>query len=153
VDSDPAAAKALLKEMGRDLRHALDDAARLAQRIYPPLLELGGLAAGLRSAAVSVGIPASVEVSAGAGYRPEIVHSVYSCWLQALEHARSDTPVTIAVREEAGALMFEIVRNADWPDAALDGLRDRIEALGGRLTIQLEPGRGVRVFGSLPISR
>ena len=47
-------------------RQALDETAQLAQRIYPPLLEAGGLAAALRSAAVSAGIPSSVEVAAGA---------------------------------------------------------------------------------------
>jgi signal transduction histidine kinase len=153
VDSDPAAAKTLLNEMGRDLRHALDEAARLAQRIYAPLLELGGLGAGLRAAAVSAGLPASVDVSPGSGYPPEIAHTVYSCWLEALEHGRRDSPRTITVREEAGALAFEIVWDPARPEAALDGLRDRVEALGGLLTIQSEPGGGIRVSGSLPLSR
>jgi signal transduction histidine kinase len=153
IDSDPVAAKALLEEMRGDAQQALDEAAQLAQRIYPPLLELGGLAAALRSAAVSAGIPASVEVSAGSSYSPEIVHTVYSCWLGALGHGGSETPVTITVRDEVGVLTFEVVCAAALPDEGLDGLRDRVEALGGRLTVGSEPSRRLRLSGSLPLWR
>ena len=58
--------------MARDVQQALDETAQLAQRIYPPLLEAGGLAAALRSAAASAGIRASVEVAAGPSYAPEL---------------------------------------------------------------------------------
>jgi signal transduction histidine kinase len=153
LESDFPAATKLLKEMGRDVQQALDEAARLAQGIYPPQLELGGFAAALRSAAVSAGVPASVEVSAGSSYPPEIAHTVYSFWLEALEHRRKETPAAITVREETGALTFEIVRDADRPDAWVDRLRDRVEALGGGLRIESQPGHGVRVCGSLPLSR
>ncbi len=57
VDADPTAATELLEEMGHDVQQALDESARLAQRIYPALLGTRGLAAALRSAAVNVGIP------------------------------------------------------------------------------------------------
>jgi signal transduction histidine kinase len=159
VDANPAAAKALLEEMERDVQQALDEAAQLAQRIYPRLLEAGGLAAALRSAAVSAGIPASVNVAAGSTYAPEISRTIYLCWLEALGHAGGEARVTATVRDEDGALMFEFVEAGARSAAAagesstrLDGLRDRVEALGGRLTIESDAGRGIRVFGSLPLS-
>lgn len=150
ADSDSAATKALLEDMGRDVQQALEETAQLAQWIYPPLLEAGGLAAALRSAAVSVGIPASVDVTAGLHYPPEVARTVYMCWLEALEHAGGETPVTVTVRQEEGALTFEVVEHAALSDARLDRLRDRVEALGGRLTIGSERGH---VSGSLPLSR
>ena len=73
--ADPPA-KALLEEMGHDVQRALDETARLAQRIFPPLLEAGGLAAALRSAAVSIGIPASVEVATGASDPPSVANGL-----------------------------------------------------------------------------
>jgi signal transduction histidine kinase len=148
LDANPAAAKALLEEMERDIHQALDDAARLAERIYPPLLEAGGLAAALRSAAVSAGIRASVKVTAGSTFAPEIARTVYLCWLEALEHAGGEAPATVTVREEDGALTFEFVGSK----TRLDRLRDRVEALGGRLTVESDAGRGIRVSGSLPLS-
>jgi signal transduction histidine kinase len=158
ADTDPAAS-ALLEEMGRDVQQALDAVAQLAQRIYPPLLEAGGLAAALRAAAVSAGIPASVEVEAGSAYPPEHARTVYFCWLEALERAGREGPVTITVRDEEKTLIFEVAGNlhsaaaATHSDAGFEGLRERVEALGGRLTLQPEPGNSTRVSGSLPLSR
>jgi signal transduction histidine kinase len=153
LESDPVGAKKLLKEIGLDVQQALHAAAHLAERMYAPLLELGGFAAALRAAAVSAGIPASVEVSASSGYSPEFVHTVYSCWLDSLDHGPTEIPVAVTVREEAGALTFAIVRDANWPDAALERLRDRVQALGGLLTVESQSGNGVRIVGSLPLSR
>ena len=146
--------------MGRDVQQALDETAQLAQRIYPPLLEAGGLAAALRSAAVSIGIPASVEVATGASDPPEVLRTVYFCCLEVLEHAGDGARASVTVREEEGALAFDVVEDGAGSaavgassDAELDRLRDRVEALGGRLMIQSEPGGGTRVSGSLPLSR
>ena len=77
VEADPAAAKTLLTELARDVQQTLDETAQLAQRIYPPLLEAGGLAAALRAAAGSAGVRASLEVAAGTRYAPEIAGVVY----------------------------------------------------------------------------
>jgi signal transduction histidine kinase len=145
-DSDPAAAKALLEEMGRDVQQALSEAAQLAQRIYPPLLDGIGLAAALRSAAVSAGSSASVDVAKGASYPPEVAETIYLCYLDALEHATGTACTTVVVRDEDGAVAFEI--GAALSDAGFDRLRDRVEALGGRLTI-----RSARLCGSLPVAR
>src|SRR5688572_9937289 len=43
VEEDPAAATRLLVEMRADLRLAMKETRELAHRIYPPLLDAGGL--------------------------------------------------------------------------------------------------------------
>jgi signal transduction histidine kinase len=95
ADSDPAAVDALLDEMERDVRRALDETSLLAQRIYPSALELGGLAALLRSAAVQAGVPASVDVGAESSYAPEIALTVYLYWLAALASAKSQATIGV----------------------------------------------------------
>jgi len=150
LESDPAGAAKLLQGIGRDVQDALNEAARLAQRIYPPLLELGGFAAALRSAAVTAGVSASVDVTAGSDYPREVMNTIYLSWVEALEHGSTERPVTISVREEAEALTFAIRRDAD---AALASLRDRVRALGGELKIEPLDDGGVRLVGSLPLSR
>src|SRR5436309_1484166 len=51
LENDPAAAVALLDEIGRDVRTALDDVRALAYRVYPPLLLDRGLVEALLAAA------------------------------------------------------------------------------------------------------
>jgi signal transduction histidine kinase len=144
ADADPASARELLEQMGRDVQQALDETARLAQRISPPL-DAGGLAAALRTAAVSAGVPASVEVAAGANYPPELAVTVHRCWLEALEHA-SGRP-TVTVRDNEAEVTFKI-SGTEIPEQELERLRDRVEALGGSLT-----GSGTSTSGSLPLGQ
>jgi signal transduction histidine kinase len=153
TDSDPAAVKALLEEMSRDVREALDETALLAQGIYPSTLELGGLAALLRAAAVNADVPATVDVSDGSRYAPEVAMTVYLCWLAVLASGADETPVTVRVREGEDALTFEIVGEAAASDADLGPLQDRFAALGGRLTIEPDDGGRIRLIGVLPLRR
>ena len=57
------------------------------------------------------------------------------------------------MREGGDALTFELVGEASASDADLDRLQDRVEALGGRLAIEPDPGGGIRLSGSLPLRR
>jgi signal transduction histidine kinase len=81
IDADPAAAKQLLAETRRGASQALEESRRLADRIYPPLLEAGGLGVALRSAAASADVPIRIDVAPDAAYPPEIAGAVYFCCL------------------------------------------------------------------------
>jgi signal transduction histidine kinase len=142
--------------MGRGVAQALDETAKLAQRIYPPLLDSGGLRAALRAAAATTGVRARIEVSAVEGASPEIAGAVYFCCLEVLERMGAGARAAIDVRIADDALVFEVVQDQPGSDEsradeALDRHGDRIEALGGRLSIESEPGSGLRVSGSLPL--
>jgi glucose-6-phosphate-specific signal transduction histidine kinase len=106
---------------------------------------------------VSIGVPTRIDVAADAGYPPEVAGAVYFCCLEVLERAGDGARATVTVRHEEGALVFGILcegagSEAPASHAVFSQSRDRIEALGGQLTIS-EPGRGTRVSGSLPLSR
>lgn len=151
VDADPAAAKRLLAEMGRDAQQAMEETRTLADRIYPPLLGSGGLGVALRSAAANAGVPTRIEIAAGTVLPPEIAGTVYFCCLDVLEGASAGTPLAITVRSEKRAIVFEVVAEGDVDVEGLP-LRDRVEALGGRMTNRSGSGR-IRVAGSVPLSR
>ena len=150
---DRAEVKELLAETGRAVQDALHEAARLAQRLHPASLEARDLAALLRSAATDADVPAAVDVSAGASYPPEVVMTVHLCWLDTLARSGGGSRPTIEVRDGVDALTFQITEAEIGSAADLDPLRNRIEALGGRLTITTSPRGETIVAGSLPLER
>jgi signal transduction histidine kinase len=151
LDADPVAAKALLAEMARDIRNAIDQARELADRIYPPQLEVGGLVAALRSAAANADVPARIEIAREQIFPPEVAGAIYFCCRDLLENVSAGSTVAITTRSDGGEVAFDIAVDGDLhADRLL--LRDRIEALGGRCAIESTSGHVTRVSGSLPIS-
>jgi signal transduction histidine kinase len=151
VDSDPTAAKSLLDELQREVRRALTETQELANRIFPPLLEVGGLVAELRAAASRAGVPARIDVDADVISPPEIAGAIYLCALDAFERVPAGTSVVVSVRSEEGALAFEIDTGGDI-GSERRAPHDRVEALGGRVAITAV-GERTTVAGTLPRSR
>jgi signal transduction histidine kinase len=149
VERDPAAATELLEEMQRDVQRSLEEATQLAQTIHASLRDVPDLVSALRGAAASARVRASVEVSREMHLSPEAAWTVYLCWLAALKDASSGSAAAVSVREHEDALVCDIVTEGAPPDAQLDGARDRVEALGGRLTVASTQG-GSRVAVVLP---
>jgi signal transduction histidine kinase len=152
VDGQAAAAKALLDDMAANVREALTETTALAQTIHPPLLEGRGLATSLRSAAESAGVTVLVDVPAGADYPPEIGAAVYWTCIEALSSSSPGSQATVSVLVADGALAFEVAVDGRHPMTRLDRLRDRIEALDGRLSVE-DADVGSRIHGWLPLSR
>jgi signal transduction histidine kinase len=160
--TDPSAAGVLLEEIGRDVQVTLARLRRLALDIYPPLLDSGGLIVELRSAAADAGIVAHVEADALPQCEPELTATVYFCCLEALRNAATYGGVgvraTVSIRLEESALVFEVADDGcgfvpgELPKGGLHRMSDRVNALGGRLQIESEPGHGTRVRGSLPLT-
>ena len=143
--------KRLLDEMKSDVQRALEEARELAQRIYPPLLDAGGLGVALRSAAAPRGTAVRLDVALQGPCPPGVASSIYRCCLDMLERAEVSPPLVVAVREQEGAIAFEIAADCDALDAETS-IRDRVEALDGHVSFELRSGPSTRVTGSLPLS-
>lgn len=152
VDGHEGAAKSLLDEMTANVREAITETTALAQKVYPPLLEGRGFAAALRLAAESAGVTLLVDVPAGADYPPEISAAVYWSCVEAMASASPGSQATVSVRDADGELTFEVAVVGRHPKGRLDRLRDRVEALDGRISVD-EGDLGSRVHGWLSLSR
>ena len=150
--ADPAAADALIGEIAIEVQETLDALRALAHRIHPPLLQAGGLRAALRTTAAMLGVPTHVQVPEGVTLPSELAGAVYFSCADALEHFSESAKIAVTVRREEGAVVFEIVaEGSHTADADLTPMRDRLEALGGRLTVEKEPGH-TGITGRLPSS-
>jgi signal transduction histidine kinase len=162
VDSDAAAATELLEEMGRDVREALQAVRELAFGVYPALLIARGLTDALSAAASEASIPTQLNAAALDRYPAEVEATVYFCCVEALQnavkHAGAGARATVRAWREESALLFEVRDDGAGFDestvrtpSGLANMSDRLDALGGRLTISSQPGSGTRVFGSIPL--
>jgi signal transduction histidine kinase len=156
ADSDLPAALALLDELRGDVRDALDRVRAIADEIYPALLEAQGLPNALRAAASAAGVVAHVDAPGLGRYGVEVEAAVYFCCRAALEqvaaHAGTGARATIHLGEDAGILRFELaVTDAGSDESAFALVRDRVEALGGMLSIESEPGRGTTIAATVPL--
>jgi signal transduction histidine kinase len=94
-------------------------------------------------------------------YGPDVESAVYFCCLEALnnvaKYAEAST-VKIRLAHANGELRFDVIDDGQGFDPSttdhgtgLQGMADRIDAIGGALEVQSAPGRGTTVSGRLRI--
>ena len=159
--TDAAAAEAMVAEAKADTNDALENLRDLARGVYPPVLADQGLAAALRSQARKAAIPVEVMPDGIGRYPEETEAAVYFSCLEALQNVAkyaAASSATVRLAQSTGSLIFEVTddgRGFD-PETAergsgLQGIADRLAALGGTLTVRSSPGAGTTISGSLPV--
>jgi signal transduction histidine kinase len=146
----------LLAEADAEVVEALDELRALARGIHPAILTEEGLAPAL--AALARRAPVPVEVTVCSERLPAPVETTaYFVSAEALanvaKHAHASC-ASIAVTRWNGRVAVEVaddgVGGADASGAGLRGLRDRVEALDGRLGVESPAGGGTRVTAAIP---
>jgi signal transduction histidine kinase len=160
VDSDKESARALLVHAQADATGALENLQDLARGIYPPLLADQGLAAALETHAHKSPVPATVEADGLRRYPQEAEAAVYFCVLEALQNIAkyaAASRATVRLSGTGGIVEFSVTDDGTGFDpgsagygTGLQGMADRLAALGGDLQVQSEPGHGTTVTGRLP---
>ena len=161
IAKDPARAQALAEELQTDTTAALENLRDLARGIYPPLLADQGLTAALEAQARKATIPTTVLADGVGRFSQEIESAVYFSCLEAMQniakYAHAATS-TIRVADAAGHLQFEVTDDGVGFDPAmttygtgLQGIADRLAALGGALDVQSGLGSGTTLIGTVPV--
>ena len=162
IERDPARAHDAIAALQDDASAALEDLRDLARGIYPPLLADQGLRAALEAQAQKATTPVRVEIGAIGRYPRDIESTVYFCALEAMNNIAkyaAASAASVSVEQSDGVLRF-IVRDDGRgfdPRAAVDGtglqgMTDRLEAVGGSLLIESAIGAGTTVIGTVPVS-
>jgi signal transduction histidine kinase len=161
VDRDPGKVADMLEAIQGSANDALEDLRDLARGIYPPLLADKGLAVALEAQARKSTIPTVVDAQELGRYSQEVEAAVYFSCLEALQnvakYAQAST-ATVRLGQDDGVLRFEVDDDGDGFDPAatgygtgLQGIADRLDAIGGEIAVRSSPGRGTTIAGRIPV--
>lgn len=161
AERDPGASAGLLGDIQHDADAALDDLRDLARGIYPPLLADQGLGAALDAQARKAPMPVTVVVADDARYPQAVESAVYFCCLEALNNVAKyadASRASVRIDREDGRLRFEVADDgrgfdveATTQGTGLQGMADRLDALGGGFEVTSTPGSGTTISGSLTL--
>jgi signal transduction histidine kinase len=163
VEADPDAAVAILDELGVEATAALEGLRDLARGIFPPLLAEEGIRAALEAHIRKTGARATIQVAPELGaarFDPDTEAAVYFCCVQGLQNVTrhaGDASAVLRLSETDGSLEFAIHDDGAGFEPrttpkgmGLQIMLDRVEALGGTLSVESAPGEGTTVTGRVP---
>jgi signal transduction histidine kinase len=160
IDRHPDRARAMVEQLQADTNDALENLRDLARGIYPPLLADQGLAAALEAQARKSHVPTTVRADGVGRYAQEIESAVYFSCLEALQNVSkyaNATAATVTLDAGGGELFFSVQDDGVGFDptttrrgTGLQGIADRLAALGGTMRVTSQPGAGAVVEGSVP---
>ncbi|HEX6331293.1 MAG TPA: sensor histidine kinase [Actinomycetota bacterium] len=162
ADRDAGRTAEMLLQIEAETQTALEDLRDLARGIYPPLLADKGLSAALEAQARRGALRVEVSPDGIGRYSPEVEAAVYFSVLEALQnvakYARA-SGAEVRLEERDGWLTFHVADDGVGFDPAatgygtgLQGIADRLSALGGRLEVRSRPGEGSVLEGHLPVT-
>jgi signal transduction histidine kinase len=153
--------RAQLDHVADGLMRALEDLREVSRGIHPAILSEGGLVPALKALARRSAVPVELKLEVDVEPRlPEPVEvAAYYVVSEALTNAAKHARASVAhvdARAQDGSLHLSVrddgIGGADpRRGSGLIGLTDRVEALGGRITVSSPDGRGTALLVDLPI--
>jgi signal transduction histidine kinase len=152
--------KAQLSHTSEGLAAAVDDLQEISRGIHPAILSHGGLGAALKALARRSSVPVQLDVTVDHQLPDRVQVAVYYVVSEALtnvaKHAKA-CAVRVHVAAEDAMLRLSVIDDGvggaePGRGSGLIGLRDRIEALGGRIEIASPPGKGTTFLVEIPVT-
>ena len=155
---DPEAVT-LIKSAGAEAGQALSELRDLARGIHPAILTNRGLSAALDDLANRASVPVEVTASPPRRLPDQVEAAAYfvvsECLANVDKHAEAGA-ATVAVREQDGLLTVTVsddgAGGAGLDGSGLQGLRDRVGALDGTLSVVSPVGGGTTVSAAMPLA-
>ncbi|WP_433088282.1 DUF4118 domain-containing protein [Dactylosporangium sp. CA-052675] len=158
---DPAEARHLLAETVHGLTEIHQSLSDLARGIHPALLVQGGIGPILRTLARRSVVPVELNLRVDRRLPEPVEIGVYYVVSEALTNIAKHAQASLAcVSVAADHRCVRVNVHDDGVGAAnpkagtgLVGLRDRVEALGGRLSVVSPPGQGTTLHAEIPLAQ
>ena len=158
LDRDPGAARETLARAGHELTEALAELRELARGLHPAVLTDHGLGPALTALANRAPLPVDVFVELEERPPEPIEAAAYFVVSEALTNVARYAfahAATVRVARDGELVRVEVADDGDGgadpaKGSGLRGLADRVEALGGLLTVRSPVGLGTTVRAELP---
>jgi signal transduction histidine kinase len=160
LEEHPEAAE-LVREARGEASAAIAELRDLARGIAPPVLADRGLPAAVEALAARSAIKATVDAEVARRPPPVVETAAYFVVAESLtnaaKHAGPDARATVSLRDGHDGLQIEIADDGDGganpAGSGLTGLRHRVEALDGTLSVISTRGSGTMIQARLPYDR
>jgi signal transduction histidine kinase len=151
--------KGELEQVAEGLAAVLKDLQEMARGIHPAVLAQGGLEPALKTLARRCSVPVELDVRAAARLPERVEVAAYYVVAEALTNAAKHAHASVVHvdADTAGRALRLRVRDDGAGGAdpvrgtGLVGLKDRVEALGGTITVQSPAGKGTSLDIELPL--
>ncbi len=151
----------VLAQLEKDAGDAIRAVREFATGVYPPLLEAEGLGPALRQRIRNAPLPVVLNAKGVTRHPADVEAAIYFCVLEALQnvvkYAQAES-VWVTLDEHDEELAFEVTDDGRGFDdsaveagAGLANMADRIDAVGGQLSVESSLGLGTSVRGSVPV--
>jgi signal transduction histidine kinase len=159
-DRVPADVRADLDEVRDDLAATRQELRDVCQGVHPAILVEAGLGAAIRALARRSPLPVRVQLRAGGRFPGSCEVTAYYVAAEAFTNAAkyaNASAVDILIEAADGTLTVQVrddgVGGADASrGSGLTGLRDRVEAVGGSMTLDSPAGAGTVLTALLPVT-
>jgi signal transduction histidine kinase len=149
-----------LANVAEGLVSVMDDLREMARGIHPGILSEGGLGPALKTLARRSSVPVQINVSAEARLPERVEVAAYYVVSEALTNAAKHAHASVVqvTAATAGQILHLDVRDDGTGGAdpvrgsGLIGLKDRVEALGGTITVDSPAGAGTSLHAELPLA-
>ncbi len=158
IHSDPDGAAALVAQARDEAQLAVKELRELARGIHPAVLSDHGLGPALEALASRAPVPVEISGVPTEPLAPPVEAAAYFVTAEALtniaKHARAQGAwVQLAIEDDRLRLQVrdDGVGGANPDGTGLHGLRDRVDALDGRIAVDSPPGGGTAVTVEIPL--
>ena len=157
---DPERAAAMFAQASAEVSLAIDELRQLARGLHPAILTDFGLASAIRDVAGRSAVPITIVALPEARLRDTVESTAYFVFAEAVTNAQryaGATVICIRVAIVGSDLRVDVDDDGvggavESPGSGLEGLRDRVEAIGGAFTVESPPGHGTRVRARIPLA-
>ena len=136
----------------------LQEIRELASGLHPSVLAERGLVSALEAVVLRAPLPVDLGTSLDSVLPEQVEAAAYYVVAEGLANVQKHagaSRVEVEVRATDGTVIVEVrddgVGGADVEGSGLRGLADRVEALGGRLSLTSPAGAGTRLLAEIPL--